>query len=156
MQGIAYLSSILAANLLVNHFGIVTVLGITFPAGAPMIGLTFTFRDMVQKRWGKVHCWWWMVSASLITVFFNPKLALASFVAFLVAEGIDWFIYTIAPGSFFKRVFLSNLIGLPLDSVVFVAIAFGWIWTAMLGQTIVKLIFGLIPVLCTRMIFSNA
>lgn len=142
MQGIAYLSSILLANVIVNTFGIVTVLGLTFPAGAPLIGMTFTLRDMVQRRWGKLHCWWWMLAASLITVLFNPTLAYASFAAFLVAEGIDWVIYTAVPGSFVKRVLLSNLVGLPMDSIVFVALAFGWIWPAIIGQTLVKLVFG--------------
>jgi queuosine precursor transporter len=142
MQGIAYLASILLANVIVNTFGIVTVLGITFPAGAPLIGCTFTLRDMVQRRWGKLHCWWWMMAASLITVAFNPQLAYASFAAFMVAEGLDWLVFTYAPGSFTRRVMVSNLVGLPLDSIVFVALAFGWVWPAIIGQTVVKLVFG--------------
>jgi queuosine precursor transporter len=142
MQGLAYLASILLANVIVNTFGIVTVLGITFPAGAPLIGMTFTLRDMVQRRWGKLHCWWWMLAASLITVMFNPTLAYASFAAFLVAEGLDWAVYTLVPGSFVKRALLSNLVGLPLDSILFVALAFGWVWPAIIGQTVVKIVFG--------------
>ena len=144
MSGIAYLLSILAANVVVNAFGIVTILGITFPAGAPLIGATFTARDYVQRRYGKVRCWWWMLAASAITVLFNPSLALASCAAFLVAEGLDWAVYTFAPGSFTRRVLLSNLIGLPLDSVVFVALAFGWVWPAIIGQTVVKLVCGVL------------
>jgi len=142
LVAIGYLCSILAANILVNEFHLITVLGLTFPAGAPLIGLTFTFRDMVQRMFGKWHCWWWMVAASLITIVFNPQLALASFAAFFIAEGLDWAIYTAVPGSFTKRVLLSNLIGLPIDSMVFVALAFGWVWHAIIGQTVVKLIFG--------------
>ncbi len=156
MPGVAYLLSILLANIVVNHFGIVTVTGISFPAGAPLIGMTFTFRDMVQRRYGKLHCWWWMLAASLITVAFNPQLAYASFAAFVVAEGIDWAIYTAVPGSFAKRVLISNLIGLPLDSVIFVALAFGWIVPAMVGQTIVKIVCGAVPLLILRKMSGTA
>ena len=146
MSGIIYLLSILAANVLVNTFHIVNFLGLTFPAGAPMIGLTFTFRDMVQNRFGKLGCWWWMLAASLITVLFNPQLALASMSAFIVAEGLDWAIYTIIKGSFAKRVIISNLFGLPIDSVVFVVLAFGWNPAAIIGQTIIKLISSVIAI----------
>ena len=155
MQGIAYLASILIANVMVNTWHLVTIAGITFPAGAPMIGLTFTFRDLVQRRFGKWQCWVWMVAASLITVAFNPQLALASFAAFLVGEGVDWVIYTTCPGSFSKRVVMSNLFGLPLDSVVFVALAFGWVWPAIWGQTVVKLLFGLIPLVCMYLLSTQ-
>ena len=137
-----YLGSILLANWLVHTFGIVNLFGLVFPAGAVAIGLTFTFRDMVQRRYGKWECWAWMFCASLITVVFSQDLALASFSAFIVAEGIDWLIYTITDGSFQKRVILSNLFGLPIDSFIFVVVAFGWNPAAIIGQTIIKLISG--------------
>lgn len=153
LNAVMYLSSIVAANVLVNTFHLVTIAGLTFPAGAPMIGLTFTFRDMVQRRYGKIWCWVWMLTASVITVLFNPNLAVASFSAFLVAEGVDWAIYTALPFSFRQRVIASNLIGLPLDSIVFVVLAFGFNLPAIIGQTIVKLVFGLVP-LCWHSRYS--
>jgi hypothetical protein len=141
---ILYLASIVLANVLVHTFGIVSFMGLVFPAGAVAIGLTFSFRDMVQREYGKWRCWLWMGVASLITVAFNPQLAIASFSAFVIAEGIDWLIYTLVPGSFSKRVILSNLFGLPVDSFVFVALAFGIMWPVIIGQTVVKLISGMV------------
>jgi uncharacterized PurR-regulated membrane protein YhhQ (DUF165 family) len=152
MVVILYLSSILFANLLVIQFGIITHFGLTFPAGAYAIGLTFTFRDMVQRRYGKWKCWIWMGLASLITVWFSPEIALASVSAFLISEGVDWLVYTLVPGSFTKRVVLSNLIGTPLDSVVFVLLAFGPVWPAMWGQTIIKLVMGLLVLVAFKFI----
>jgi len=146
MAGIAYLLSIISANIIVSIFGLVTVLGITFPAGAPLIGMTFTFRDMVQRRYGPARCWWWMLAAMVTTVLFNPKLALASGAAFIVAEGVDWAIYTYTKVTFSKRVMLSNLVGLPLDSFVFVVVAFGFNWPAIIGQTLVKFMFCMVPI----------
>jgi uncharacterized PurR-regulated membrane protein YhhQ (DUF165 family) len=147
MIGLFYLLSIIAANVLVMQFHLVTHFGLTFPAGAYMIGATFTLRDMVQHRYGKRRCWLWMGAASLISVLFAPQIAVASFSAFLVSEGTDWLIYTYTPGSFTKRVILSNLIGTPLDSIVFVLLAFGPVWNAMVGQTVIKIFMGMLVLL---------
>lgn len=133
-----YLLSILAANLLVHYFGIVHFAGLMFPAGAVAVGLTFSARDMVQQRYGKYQCWWFMGAASAITLAFNAKLALASVTAFVVSEAVDWAVYTFTKRNVRERMFLSNLIGTPLDSIIFVLMAFGPVWPAMYGQTIVK------------------
>ena len=138
-----YLSAILFANLLVHWFGLVSFAGLVFPAGAVMIGLTFSFRDLVQRQYGKWQCWIWMLTASVITYLFNQQLAVASVSAFLVAETVDWAMYTWLPGSFRKRLVMSNLLGTPLDSLVFVSLAFGLNWQAIIGQSIVKFISSL-------------
>ena len=144
MSVIFYLGSIILANLAVNTFGIVTLLGISFPAGAALIGLTFSARDLVQERYGKFGCWGWMLAASAITVAFNPNLALASLAAFLIAEFCDWLIYTSVPGGIGKRLALSNLIATPLDSLIFVLLAFGPLWPAIFGQALIKALSSLL------------
>ena len=138
-EAIFYLGSIVIANLLVMQFGIVHVAGLSFPAGAMAIGFTFTARDLVQRRFGKWGCWIWMFVAAGISALFSPTLALASLGAFVVAEGLDWAVFTTTPLSFRGRAIVSNIVGTPLDSVVFVYLAFGPIWDAMWGQTIIKL-----------------
>ena len=145
-----YLLGIILANLLVHWFGLVNFAGLVFPAGAVMVGLTFSFRDLVQRKYGKWQCWIWMIVASVITYLFNQQLAVASVSAFLVAETVDWAIYTWLPGSFRKRLVMSNLLGTPLDSIVFVTLAFGLNWQAIVGQTIVKFISSLAVLLFLR------
>ena len=144
MSAIFYLGSIILGNVLVLSLGLVTVFGLTFPAGAVAIGLTFSARDFVQKRYGKFGCWTWMLVASVITFVFNQQLALASVCAFFIAEFSDWLIYTRLGGSFKKRLVLSNLISTPLDSLIFVLLAFGPVWPAIWGQTIVKMLSSLL------------
>jgi uncharacterized PurR-regulated membrane protein YhhQ (DUF165 family) len=133
-----YLGSIMLANVLVHHFGLVSFLGLVFPAGAVVVGLTFSFRDMLQVKFGKWQCWIWMFVAGVITFLFNKHLAIASISAFLVSEAVDWTVFTLVPGSFRKRMIWSNIAGLPLDSFVFVWLAFGVNWQAVFGQSIVK------------------
>ncbi len=144
MWGILYLLSILLANIFVNWLGIVKVFGITFPAGVVFVGLTFSFRDFVQRYWGDWMAWIWMGLASVITVFFNLQLALASFTAFVVSEAIDWFVFKISGLPFHKRIYISNIFSCPLDSLIFVAMAFGWIWPAIWGQALIKYASGLL------------
>ncbi|PLX88274.1 MAG: hypothetical protein C0619_13070 [Desulfuromonas sp.] len=144
MSVVFYLGSIILANVLVHSLGLVTVLGLTFPAGAAVIGLTFSARDVVQERFGTFGCWVWMLVASLITFAFNQQLALASVCAFFIAEFSDWAIYSTSRGGLQKRLLLSNLVSIPLDSVIFVLLAFGPVWPAMLGQTIIKMLSSLL------------
>jgi uncharacterized PurR-regulated membrane protein YhhQ (DUF165 family) len=144
MSAVFYLGSIVLGNILVHSLGIVTVLGLTFPAGAVAIGLTFSARDFMQEGYGKFGCWGWMLTATLITFAFNPQLAWASGGAFFIAEFSDWLIYTRTKGSFEKRLLLSNLVSTPLDSLVFVLLAFGPVWPAIFGQTIIKMISSLL------------
>lgn len=144
MSAAFYLGSIILANILVHSLGLVTVWGLTFPAGAVAIGLTFSARDFVQERYGKFGCWGWMLVASLITFAFNQQLAWASVCAFFIAEFSDWLIYTNTGGSFEKRLLLSNLISTPLDSLVFVLLAFGPVWPAIWGQAIIKMLSSML------------
>lgn len=144
MSAAFYLGSIVLANILVHTLGIVTVFGLTFPAGAVAIGLTFSTRDFVQERYGKYGCWGWMLVAVAITFVFNRQLALASVCAFVIAEFSDWAIFTYTRGNFEKRLVLSNLISTPLDSLIFVLLAFGPVWPAIWGQAIVKMLSSLI------------
>ncbi|HKJ28986.1 MAG: VUT family protein [Desulfuromonadales bacterium] len=149
-EALFYLGSIVVANLLVMNFGIIQVAGLSFPAGAVAVGFTFTARDLIQRRFGKWGCWIWMFVASGISALFSPTLALASLGAFVVAEGLDWAVFTASPLSFRGRVIVSNLVGTPMDSVVFVYLAFGPIWEAMWGQTIIKLASSLLIVFLIR------
>ena len=139
MSAVFYLGSIVLANVLVHTLGIVSVWGLSFPAGAAVIGLTFSARDFVQERYGKFGCWGWMLAAALITCAFNRQLALASAMAFLVSELSDWAIYTTVGGGITRRLLLSNLVSTPIDSLVFVLLAFGPVWPAIWGQAVVKL-----------------
>lgn len=144
MWGILYLASILLGNLLVIWFGIVHFAGLVFPAGVVFVGLTFSFRDFVQRNWGDWPTWGWMGMASVITLLLNWEVAIASCAAFIVSEGVDWFVFRILKVPFHKRIWISNLFSTPLDSLIFVTIAFGWNWPAIWGQALIKYASGLL------------
>jgi uncharacterized PurR-regulated membrane protein YhhQ (DUF165 family) len=142
----AYVVSIFIANALVDYFGIVKMFGLMFPAGALMIGLTFSFRDFVQRYWGTWKTWIFILIAAGITLFMNWQIAVASVAAFLVSEFTDWLIFTVTKKPFIHRIWISNLFSTPLDSMIFVIIAFGWNFDAIFGQAIVKYASGLLVI----------
>ena len=155
----AYLLSIILGNVFVMLFGIGTLqlrdavnpeniyFSLSFPLGTMWIGLTFSFRDFVQQYWGHRWTWLWMLLASLVTWYFNQAVAIASLVAFIASEGVDWgMFYLLRRRTLRCRLIVSNIFSCPLDSMLFVVIAFGVPWhnEAVWGQTIVKYCFGLL------------
>jgi uncharacterized PurR-regulated membrane protein YhhQ (DUF165 family) len=155
--GYSYVISIFLANLAVSYFGIIKLFGLTFPAGALFIGLCFTFRDLVQNEFGH-KVWWFMLASMVVSVLSGVvlshlpipiwKVALASGVAFLVSESIDWLVYTITKLNLEYRVVVSNIFSGLADSALFVGIAFGaWGWLPpVYGQFIVKYLSGLLVI----------
>jgi uncharacterized PurR-regulated membrane protein YhhQ (DUF165 family) len=157
-----YMGSIIIANLAVSWFGLVTFFGLTFPAGAVLVGLSFSLRDFVQREFGDVKVWYFMIASTVITTLMGIglsdlpiplwRVAIASSLAFIISETIDWSVYYFMKKDIIWRICVSNLFSTPIDSIVFVGIAFGsfnLLDPPVYGQTIVKYISGLfvIPVI---------
>ena len=156
---IGYILSIVLANFFVAWFGVVEYFGLTFPAGTIFIGLTFSLRDFVQREWGHFKVWYFMIGALVVTTFMGVilshlpiplwKVALASGTAFLVSEAIDWAVFYFMKKDLVWRICVSNLFSTPIDSLLFVGIAFGgWSFFApiVFGQAIVKYLSGLLVI----------
>ncbi len=92
-----------------------------------MVGLALVLRDLVQRRLGKG---WALVAigvgAVLSYLLAPPQLVVASTVAFLLAELADFAVYTpLQERRLVLAVVASSLVGLVVDSVVFLQLAFG-------------------------------
>jgi len=77
------------------------------------------------------------------------KVAAASGVAFIVSEAMDWLVFYLMKKDIIWRICISNLISTPIDSILFVGIAFGsWSFLAppVYGQAIVKYLSGLLVI----------
>lgn len=124
---LAYIGTIFAANWAIATFGLVPAgFGLMAPAGVYFAGLAFTLRDLTQDRLGRD----WTVGAILagagLSWWVSPRFALASGVAFLVSELADFAVYTpLRSKGWTRAVVASNLVGLTLDSVLFLSLAFG-------------------------------
>lgn len=125
---IAYIGSIILANALVVTVGLIPVgFGLYAPAGVLAVGLTLSLRDAVQDRYGRRVAFGAVIVGCAISALFAGPFALASFVAFLLSETLDMLAYTPLRerGHLIAAIFVSNTIGLVVDSIAFLWLAFG-------------------------------
>lgn len=121
----AYIAAVFAANWATTRYGMVTVLpGLTTTAGTYAAGIALLARDAIQDtagRWGVLAA---ITAGGALTAFTSPALAVASTVAFLIAECSDWAVYTpLRRHGWARAAIASNLIGGLLDTLVFLWLA---------------------------------
>ena len=134
----AFVAVVVAANVVTQAWGVVSVLGVTATAGTWLAGFGFVARDALHETGG--HRWVTaaIILGAVVSAWLTPTLAIASAVAFTVSELTDWAIYTpLRSRSVVAAALASNTVGAVLDSAVFLALAgfpLSGIWT----QTLVK------------------
>jgi queuosine precursor transporter len=129
MLVVIYISALVAANLLVAHFG---------PWFSPinafvLIGLDLALRDHLHDKWRGNHLALRMggliVAAGAISYVLNPAagmIAIASVTAFTAAMIVDAVVYQVLIRKrWIVRANGSNASGAAVDSVVFPTVAFG-------------------------------
>jgi uncharacterized PurR-regulated membrane protein YhhQ (DUF165 family) len=101
--------------------------GLMAPSGVTMIGIALVLRDLVQRRLGVgVAVFAIFAGAALSALIAPPALVLASTTAFLLSELADLAVYTpLARRRLIAAVVASSLVGLVVDSIVFLWLAFG-------------------------------
>ncbi len=145
-EGIVYLVAfclcIPAANWLINNWGTVCPPNspclipvapnfsgglLMAPSAVLMIGLALVLRDLVQRRLGLNWALFAIiVGAGLSFMIAPPALVIASTAAFLLSELADLAIYTpLQKRGLVLAVIASSLVGLVVDSAVFLQLAFG-------------------------------
>jgi uncharacterized PurR-regulated membrane protein YhhQ (DUF165 family) len=139
-----------AANWLIGHAGTVCVPngpclvpvapGIMAPSGVLMVGLALVLRDLVQRRLGVEFGIGAIIAGAAISAgLAPPSLVVASAIAFLLSEFADFAVYTpLARRRLVAAVVASSVVGLVVDSIVFLWLAFGSL-EFLLGQVIGKL-----------------
>lgn len=124
----AYIATIPAANLLVTHVGMTPVgFGLLAPAGVFMVGLALVLRDLVHEWAGRAAVLAAIAVGAALSYLLAPAaLATASAAAFLVAELADMAVYEpLRKRGLLWAVAGSNAVGLVVDSVLFLHLAFG-------------------------------
>jgi queuosine precursor transporter len=138
-----------AANWLIGHAGTVCVPdgpclvpvapGLMAPSGVTMIGIALVLRDLVQRRLGVgVSAAAILGGAAVSALLAPPSLVIASAVAFFLSEIADLAVYTpLARRRLVAAVLASSLVGLVVDSIFFLWLAFGSL-EFLLGQIVGK------------------
>ncbi len=125
------------ANWMLGHVGTVcppnspclipVAPGLMAPSGVLLIGVALVLRDLVQRRLGVEFGIGAIIAGASISVGLSPpSLVIASAAAFLISEFADFAIYTpLARRRLVLAVVASSLVGLVVDSIVFLWLAFG-------------------------------
>src|SRR6516165_8857373 len=154
IEGFVYLTAFVGciptANWMIGNLGTVCVPsgpclvpvapGLMAPSGVLMIGLALVLRDLVQRRLGvEFGIGAIIVGAAISAGLAPPSLVVASAAAFLLSEFADFAVYTpLARRRLVVAVFTSSVVGLVVDSIVFLWLAFGSL-EFLTGQIIGKL-----------------
>ena len=132
-----FLACIPLANWMIGHVGTVCLPngpclipvapGVMAPSGVLMIGAALVLRDIVQRLLGPV---WALVAiaagTALSLLLAPPALVLASGAAFLLSELADFAVFTpLQRRRLLLAVLASSAVGLVVDSIVFLTLAFG-------------------------------
>jgi uncharacterized PurR-regulated membrane protein YhhQ (DUF165 family) len=90
---------------------------------AIVTGLVLVVRDFAQRE---LRHWIWgamMVGLALSTLTSWIQVVVASGLAFLVSETVDWAVYTFIKRPLSQRIMISSFASAPLDQVVFIGLA---------------------------------
>lgn len=101
--------------------------GLTAPSGVLMIGLALVLRDLVQRNLGVKWAAGAIIGGAILSAYVAPPaLVIASTVAFLLSEAADLAVYTpLQKKGLVLAVFASSMVGLVIDSAIFLYLAFG-------------------------------
>lgn len=149
----AYIAAVLSANYTAIWFIPLPVFG-RVALGTLLFGVTFTARDYVHHL-GRPRVYVLifvaaLFSAGLAWLGATPwRVVMASVVAIVLSETADTEVYEkLTDKSWLGRVTGSNMISIPLDTVLFNVLAFGGVFSGavlisiMIGEIIVKFLVG--------------
>jgi hypothetical protein len=134
---ILFALTIPAANWLIGNIGtscvphgpclVPVAPGLMAPSGVIMVGMALVFRDLVQRRLGTAISALAVLAGSALSALYAPaSLVVASASAFLLSEFADLAVYTpLARRRLVTAVIASSCVGLVVDSIVFLWLAFG-------------------------------
>lgn len=131
----AFAATIPAANWLIGNVGTTCIpngpclipvgFGLMAPSGVLMIGLALVLRDAVHEHFGTKGSVAAIGLGAALSMF-SPGLALASAVAFIIAELADLSVYAkLRERRLWAAVLASGIVGAFVDSAVFTWLAFG-------------------------------
>jgi uncharacterized PurR-regulated membrane protein YhhQ (DUF165 family) len=134
---VLYTLTIPAANWMIGHVGTVCHPGgpclipvgpsLMAPSGVLMVGAALVLRDLVQRRLGTGASLFAIAVGAVISASIAPPaIVVASTAAFLISELADFAVYTpLQKRRFLVAVVASSLVGLVVDSMIFLWLAFG-------------------------------
>jgi queuosine precursor transporter len=153
----AFAACVPVANFMIGHIGtecvpdgpclVPVAPGLTAPSGVLIVGLALVLRDLLQRRLGVSWSLAAILLGAILSATFAPAaLVMASTTAFLLSEIADLLVFTpLQRRGLVRAAVVSSGIGLIVDSVVFLSLAFGSL-QFLPGQVVGKTLMVLLTV----------
>ncbi|MFZ0219126.1 MAG: hypothetical protein WAL30_02840 [Candidatus Aquirickettsiella sp.] len=141
---IAYIILIVLLNTL---FAYVPLMQIVSAEISPMdwtVGIVYVLRDFAQRELAHKVIFAMFIGSLISYVLAGKNLAIASMSAFLIAELVDWSVYTFTKRPLSQRILWSASLSAPIDSSVFLWIIHQLNWLAVLILSLAKIVGVLI------------
>lgn len=123
-----YVAAIPLTNWLFAYVGVLPIgsTGYVWHPLAILVGFWLVLRDVAHEELGDR----WIFAPVLVGMALSfwtssPRIAVASAIAFLISECVDYAVYRWSGRPVAQRVILSSAASVPVDSVLFSGIAFG-------------------------------
>jgi uncharacterized PurR-regulated membrane protein YhhQ (DUF165 family) len=137
------------ANLALSHWPnpVPVGFGLEAPVAVYFVGVSFTVRDVVHHELGRWYVFAGILAGAALSYWLEANaqlggpvsLALASGLAFLVSETADLAVYApLRRRGWLPAVLASNVVGLVVDSALFLWLAFGslaFFWGQVVGKS---------------------
>ena len=148
-----YIAAVLLANYTATWFIPIPLFGLV-SVGTLIFGVTFTQRDRVHRYGRKpVYVMIFLAALGMVaeSIFLGVpwRIISASFIAIVLSETADTEVYhRLLHLTWFQRVTRSNIISIPLDSLIFNLIAFAGVFAPIklaaiiFGEVVVKFVTG--------------
>lgn len=155
-----YLIFIILSNVLTAKIKPLEINNFFIPIGTFFIGFTFILRDLVQYFFNRKKTYYFIIIAMILSAITSKLLGdslwivFASIITFAISETTDTEIYTRLKSNQSLKVLISGIISGILDSSIFVIIglspiganfiAWNFVFMAIIGQIVVKIIIQII------------
>lgn len=151
----AFVATVPVANWMIGNVGICNAglcvvpvgFGLFAPSGVLVIGLGLVLRDVVHEYFGSEGAMTAILAGAVVSAAFAPpSLAIASVLAFSLAELADLYVYApLRERRLALAVLASGFVGSIVDSAVFLWFAFGS-FDFLAGQVLGKIWMSLLAV----------
>ena len=116
---IGYILSIALINMGFVYVPLIPFFDTMYPPMSIIVGLVFILRDYAQREIGHKVIGAMLIGAFLSYIMADPYVAIASLVAFLFSETVDWGVFTVTNKPLHERILISSLVSTPIDSALF-------------------------------------
>jgi|TARA_R110000803_G_scaffold136388_1_gene203346 queuosine precursor transporter len=139
-----YILSVVLVNIGFVYIPMISLFGEMFPPMTLVVGAIFILRDYAQREIGHKILGAMLIGAVLSYFMADPYIAVASLVAFIISEVVDWSVYTFTKKPLAQRILISSAISTPIDSLIFLQMIGSFTTTGFLVMTIAKMLAALL------------